>query len=53
MYLPDIEAAREEAIHTSRDLSYLAQQTGEHLCDYEIEVADASGEPVLKIPVSN
>ena len=53
MYLPDIEAARAEAIHTSRDLSFLAQQAGERLCGYEIEVADASGEPVLKVPLDS
>lgn len=53
MYLPDLEAARMEAIHTSQDLRLLAQQAGERLCGYEIEVADASGEPVLRIPLAN
>ena len=53
MYLPDLEAARAEAIHASRDLSFLARQAGEGLCDYEIEVADASGEPVLKVPLAS
>ncbi|HEX3945830.1 MAG TPA: hypothetical protein VHW69_17275 [Rhizomicrobium sp.] len=50
MYLPDLNDAKEEAVRTCRDLVMIANHTGEGACDGEIEVADASGEPVLTIP---
>jgi hypothetical protein len=50
MYLRDLEAAREEAIRTWRDLLSIAQRAGESPAECEIQIADASGEPVLTIP---
>ena len=50
MYLRDLEAAREEAIRTWRDLLSIAARAGESPADSEIQIADASGEPVLTIP---
>ncbi|MFL5237637.1 MAG: DUF6894 family protein, partial [Rhizomicrobium sp.] len=41
--------AREEAMLTCRDLIMVAEVTGES-ADCELQVADASGEPVLVIP---
>src|ERR1051325_4078602 len=51
MYLPDLDAAREEAVRTSLDLIEVAEHTGEGLRECELQVADASGEPVLTIPL--
>jgi len=49
MYLTGLDEAREEAMQTCRDLVMVAEQMGE--CpDCEMQVADASGEPVLVIP---
>jgi hypothetical protein len=53
MYLRDFEAAREEAIRTSLDLIDIAECTGEPTDDCELQVADASGEPVLTIPLQH
>jgi hypothetical protein len=50
MYLPDLDEARDEALRTYRDLIMVAEGTGEVASDCEIEIADASGEPVLTIP---
>jgi hypothetical protein len=51
MYLSGLEAAREEALRTRRELLPIAMDAGELPCeDCEIQVADASGEPVLSIP---
>jgi hypothetical protein len=50
MYLHDLDAAREEAIRTWRDLLSIAARTGESPSDCEIQIADASGTPVLTIP---
>jgi hypothetical protein len=49
MYLSGLDEAREEAMLTCRDLIMVAEQTGESP-DCELQVADASGEPVLVIP---
>jgi hypothetical protein len=51
MYLRDLDEARDEAVKTCRDLIDIAGQTGEPTRDSELEVADASGEPVLTIPL--
>ena len=50
MYLRDLEEAKEEAIKTWHDILSIAAHTGESSRDREIQVADASGEPVLRIP---
>jgi hypothetical protein len=51
MYLHDLEEARQEALRTRRELLPLAIEAGEAPCeDCEIQIADASGEPVLTIP---
>lgn len=52
MYLPDLNAAREEALNTCHDLAFVARAAGEISRDGEVEVADASGEPVLRIPIT-
>ena len=49
MYLPSLDAARDEAIRTWRDLVEVAAHGGE-LPDCAIEIADAAGEPVLTLP---
>jgi len=51
MYLPDLDAARDEAVRTSLDLIEVAEHTGEGLRECELQVADASGEPLLTIPL--
>jgi len=51
MYLHDLEEARDEAIRTRNDLMAVAELAGELPCDCEVQVADASGEPVLTIPL--
>jgi len=51
MYLPDLEAARDEAVRTCLDLIDVAEHAGEGLRECEVQVADASGEPVLTIPL--
>ena len=50
MYLRDLEEARQEAVVTCRDIVLIAEGSGEDASDCEIEVADASGDRVLKIP---
>ncbi|HEY1962377.1 MAG TPA: hypothetical protein VGG69_08165 [Rhizomicrobium sp.] len=49
MFLPDLDAAREEAIRTWRDLVEVAANDGE-LPDCAIQIADAAGETVLTVP---
>jgi len=49
MFLPNLDAAREEAIRTWFDIVEVAAEGGE-LPDCAIEIADATGEPVLTIP---
>ena len=51
MFLPDIDAAREEALNTCHDLALVAEAAGEISRDGLVEVADANGEPVLRIPI--
>lgn len=52
MFLPDLAEARSEALRTCRDLMMLAERSGEGAADCEIEIADASGERVLTIPLA-
>jgi len=49
MFLPNLDAARDEAIRTWFDLAEAAVSNGD-LPDCAIEIADAAGEPVLTIP---
>jgi len=51
MYLPDIEAARELALRTCQDLAATIAEYGDDANDGEMQVSDASGEPVLRIPL--
>ena len=49
MFLPNLDAAGDEAISTWSDLVAIAASGGE-LPDCAIEITDAAGEPVLTIP---
>jgi len=49
MYLPNLDAARDEAIRTWNDLIEIVANGGE-LPDCAIQITDASGDPVLTIP---
>jgi hypothetical protein len=49
MYLPDLDAARDEALRTCLDLLDIARHSGELARDCELQVADASGEAVLSV----
>lgn len=49
MYLPDLDAAREEAIVTWLDLQAVAAEANE-LLGCAIEVADAGQETLLTVP---
>ena len=51
MYLPDIDAARELALRTCQDLAATLADYGGEMKDGEMQVADASGEPMLRIPL--
>ena len=51
MYLPNLDAARDEAIQTWHDLIEVAAN-GSELPDCAIQITDAGGEPVLTIPFS-
>lgn len=51
MFLPDLDAARAEALDTCRDLSLMAELSGEPVSDCELQIADADGEALLAIPV--
>jgi hypothetical protein len=50
MYLPDLDAARAEAVSVLRDLVFVAQHTEEAPQDCEIQITDAGGETVLSLP---
>jgi hypothetical protein len=50
MYLPNIDAARAEAIHAWRELIFMAAQSDEIAEDCEVQIADESGETLLSIP---
>jgi hypothetical protein len=52
MWLPDIEAARDEAIQVWGDLIAVALLSGETPMDCEYEIADDSGEVLLTIPLA-
>lgn len=52
MFLPDLDAARQEALNTCHDLAFVAEAAGEISRDGLVEVADASGEPILRIPIT-
>jgi hypothetical protein len=49
MWLPNLSAARDEAVRTWRDIVEVAMQDGE-LPDCAIEITDATGAPVLTVP---
>jgi len=49
MYLPNLDAARDEAIRIWHDLVEVAAHGGD-LPDCAIQIADSDGEPVLTIP---
>lgn len=51
MWLPDLSAARDEAIHVWGDLIAVALLSGETPMDCEYEIADDSGEVLLTIPL--
>lgn len=51
MYLPDLNAARAEALDTCRALSIIAELDGKPVVDCELQVSDASGETLLHVPV--
>jgi len=51
LHLPNLDAARAEALHTWRDVLVLAQLSGEMPDDCEIQITDESGDTVLAIPI--
>jgi len=51
MYLPDLDAARAEALYVWREPVEAAQTTGDVPEDCELEIEDARHEPVLSIPL--
>jgi hypothetical protein len=51
MDLPNLDAARAEAIHAWRELIFVAASTGEVPDDCEIQITDEKGETVLGIPL--
>jgi hypothetical protein len=53
MYLPDLDAAREEAVGVLHDLVLVAEHTHEAPQDFEIQITDAGGETVLSLPFEN
>jgi hypothetical protein len=52
MWLPDLGAARNEAVQTWGDLMAVALLSGETPFDCEYEIADDSGETLLTIPLA-
>jgi hypothetical protein len=50
MHLPNLDAARAEALHAWGHVVALSAQSGELPDDSEIQIADSSGETVLSIP---
>jgi hypothetical protein len=51
MWLPDLNAARDEAIHVWGDLIAVALLSGESPMDCEYEIADDAGDILLTIPL--
>jgi hypothetical protein len=51
MYLPDLDAARTEALYAGRELVELAMTSREALTDCAIEIAQDNGDTVLSIPL--
>lgn len=51
MHLPNLDAARSEALHAWRHVIALAAHSGDLPQDCEIQIADESGETVLSIPL--
>ena len=51
MYLPNLDAARVEALYAWRELIHISQTIGEVPDDCEIQIADADREPILSIPL--
>ncbi|HEY1962160.1 MAG TPA: hypothetical protein VGG69_07070 [Rhizomicrobium sp.] len=51
MWLPDLGAARDEAIQVWGDLIAVALLSGESPMDCEYEIADESGEILLTVPL--
>jgi hypothetical protein len=49
---PDVETARAEAVRAARDLRDGFAAQGQDLRDYAIEVENASGELVFRLPFS-
>lgn len=49
MHLPDLDAARAEALRMWQDVVEIARHSGEAMADAEIQIADSSGEIVLAI----
>jgi hypothetical protein len=53
MHLPNLDAARAEALCTWGDILAIAAATGESPCDCEIQITDDSGDTVLSVPPRN
>ena len=51
MYLPNLDAARSEALYAWRELVHIAVTTGEVPDDCSIEIRDADRQTVLTIPL--
>lgn len=49
MHLPDLDAARDEALYAWQHVLVLAARSGEIPKDCEIQIADDSGDTVLSI----
>jgi hypothetical protein len=52
MFLPDLHAAHAEALNTCHDLAFMARAAGEIALAGEVEVTDASGEQILRLPIT-
>jgi hypothetical protein len=50
MYLPDLDAARAEAVSVLQDLILVAENSDEPPQDCEIQITDAGGQTVLSLP---
>ncbi|MDB5697861.1 MAG: hypothetical protein JWN69_665 [Alphaproteobacteria bacterium] len=48
--LPDIEAARSEAVRAARDIACQEVQNGKLSLHHRIEVEDEQGRPILTLP---
>ncbi len=51
MYLPNVDAARNEALYAWRELLMIATATGEERDNSEIQIVDQNGDKVLTIPL--